>query len=290
VGIGTGMTVRATVPSTPAAPPATPAPRRRSFARWSPGGAVGITVLALVAGWIVAGGATLLASSDHASWIDGAALFAADLATLALVIVFARRGADKLGPATFGLQRTDVTSAFGWGFLAYIGYVAFAALWATLVGVGEDPGGATSIDGNDAIVIALLFAGVAITAPIVEEIVFRGYLFAALTRWKGPWPAAIVSGALFGLAHVFVHPPAVWLSLAVMGFLLALVFWISGSLLPCIALHSANNTLVMAISLGWTWQVPLALVAVPTATVLLLLPVSAARRRAQTAAPAETAA
>ena len=92
---------------------------------------------------------------------------------------------------------------------------------------------------------------------------FRGYLFAALTRWKGPWPAAVVSGALFGLAHVLAHPPVAWLPLAVMGFLLALIFWITGSLLPCIALHAANNALVMSLSLDWTWQVPLAVIGIP---------------------------
>ena len=54
--------------------------------------------------------------------------------------------------------------------------------------------------------IALVIFGVAVAAPIAEEIAFRGYLFAALTTWRGPWPAALVTGLLFGAAHVAVYP------------------------------------------------------------------------------------
>jgi uncharacterized protein len=72
------------------------------------------------------------------------------------------------------------------------------------------------------------------------------------------------------------------LPIAAMGFFLAFVFWTSGSLLPCIALHAANNALVLSVSLGWTWQVPLAVVGVPALALLALAPL--ARERAPQAA------
>ena len=266
-------------PSSTAAPPR----RRRSVARWSPGGAVGITLLAMVVGQLVAGVALLAGSAKDPTWLDGAVLIVADVVTLAVIVFFARRGADRLGPATFGLRRTDATAALGWALLAYIGYAAFAGLWAIIVGGMEDGGGgATSAEGLSTLLVVLLFITVVVGAPIVEEIMFRGYLFAALSRWKGPWPAAVISGALFGLAHVLAHPPAAWLPLAIMGFLLALVFWITGSLLPCIALHAANNALVMSLSLEWTWQLPLAVVGIPLLIVAALAPIS--RQRAPQAA------
>jgi membrane protease YdiL (CAAX protease family) len=230
-----------------------------------------------VVGQAVAG-VTLVAAGSEPSWIDGAGLVAADVATLLVILLAARRGADRLGPSTFGLRRTDATAALGWGVLAYVGYVAFAGLWATVVGLSEESGGATSPSGELSVtVVALLFLGVVVAAPIVEEVVFRGYLFAALTRWKGPWPAALVSGALFGAAHLLVYPPLAIVPLAVMGFFLALVFWTSGSLLPCIALHAANNALVLSIAVGWSWQVPLAVVGIPAVIVLALLPISRQR-------------
>jgi membrane protease YdiL (CAAX protease family) len=76
---------------------------------------------------------------------------------------------------------------------------------------------------------------------------------------------------------VLAHPPVAWLPLAVMGFLLALIFWITGSLLPCIALHAANNALVMSISLDWTWQVPLAVIGIPALIVVALAPIAKQR-------------
>ena len=275
------MSARASVPATTTEPSsaAPPSRRRRSIARWSPGGALGITLLALVVGQAVAAVALLIGGEKDPTWLDGAVLIIADVVTLAVIVVFARRGADRLGAATFGLRRTDATAALGWALLAYIGYAALAGLWALLVGGGEEGGGgATSAEGLSTLFVILMFVTVVVGAPIVEEIMFRGYLFAALTRWKGPWPAAVISGALFGLAHVLAHPPIAWPQLAVMGFLLALVFWITGSLLPCIALHAANNALVMSLSLGWTWQVPLAVVGIPALIVLALAPV--ARQRA----------
>lgn len=277
------MSAHATTSATtaePAAASAPPAPRRRrSIAKWSPGGALGITLLALFLGQLVAAATLLVGGEKDPTWLDGATLILADVVTLAVIVFFARRGADRLGAATFGLRRTDATAALGWALLAYIGYAAFGGLWFVLVGGGEEGGGgATSADGLSALVVLLMFAGVVIAAPIVEEIMFRGYLFAALTRWKGPWPAALISGALFGLAHFLVYPPVVWLPLAIMGFLLALVFWITGSLLPCIALHAANNALAMSLSLDWTWQVPLAVAGVPALIVVALAPI--ARQRA----------
>jgi membrane protease YdiL (CAAX protease family) len=268
-----------------AALPQSQTPRRRSVARWSPTGAVAITFLALVTGWLVVLATFLIVGDRDVGWIDGAALVLADAATLAVIVFFARRGAEKLGPETFGLRRTDATAAFGWALLAYIAYGGFAGLWAVIVGGGDEGGGgATSAESLGPIAIALMFLGVAITAPIVEEVAFRGYLFAALTRWRGPWLAAIVSGLFFGAAHVLVHPPAVLLPIAIMGFLLAMVFWITGSLLPCIALHAANNALVISLSVGWSWQVPIAVIGMAAIAVAIVAALS--RERVPQAQPA----
>ncbi len=43
---------------------------------------------------------------------------------------------------------------------------------------------------------------VAVLAPIAEEIFFRGMIFRALKNGMGLWPAAIVSGLLFGAMHI----------------------------------------------------------------------------------------
>jgi membrane protease YdiL (CAAX protease family) len=52
--------------------------------------------------------------------------------------------------------------------------------------------------------------GVLITigvGPVFEEILFRGYVFTALARWRGVWPAAVITGVGFGAVHLLAYPP-----------------------------------------------------------------------------------
>jgi membrane protease YdiL (CAAX protease family) len=49
---------------------------------------------------------------------------------------------------------------------------------------------------------ALLLMGMAVfVAPLVEETVFRGYLYPLLARWFGIVPGILLTGLLFGLMH-----------------------------------------------------------------------------------------
>jgi len=83
----------------------------------------------------------------------------------------------------------------------------------------------------------LLGAGV---APVAEEIFFRGYLYAGLrARWGLGW-AMFASAAIFSLAHLV---PGVLPPIFFTGVVLAAVFEGSGSLWPCIVLHSTINAL-----------------------------------------------
>ncbi|MBM3210281.1 CPBP family intramembrane metalloprotease [Candidatus Saccharibacteria bacterium] len=45
------------------------------------------------------------------------------------------------------------------------------------------------------------FIALVIIAPIAEELIFRGYLFAKLRRYLSFWPVALVVSAVFGLLH-----------------------------------------------------------------------------------------
>jgi membrane protease YdiL (CAAX protease family) len=85
-----------------------------------------------------------------------------------------------------------------------------------------------------------------ILAPISEEIVFRGILFAGW-RSLGFGPAAVVSSLLFGLAH---WQPNVALATAVLGWLLAYLYERTGSLWAPIGLHSVKNALAFALVYG----------------------------------------
>ena len=46
-----------------------------------------------------------------------------------------------------------------------------------------------------------VFLTVCVLAPVVEEMVFRGYLFGSLRRWLPFWVTSIVVSGLFGMVH-----------------------------------------------------------------------------------------
>ena len=78
----------------------------------------------------------------------------------------------------------------------------------------------------------------AVLTPIAEEIFFRGFLQRGLVNRWGPVPGLVVSAAVFSGLH---FSPAVLLPVFVTGLLLGALYWRTGSLWPCIAVHAAQN-------------------------------------------------
>jgi hypothetical protein len=114
--------------------------------------------------------------------------------------------------------------------------------------------------------VALL---VAVIAPVAEEFFFRGFFFGALRNWKGPWPAAVITGLVFGGIHAGSSDPAYLVPLAGFGFALCALYVKTGSLYPCIGLHCANNSVAFGVTQNWSWQIP-ALFAVSIGLLTLL--------------------
>lgn len=79
-------------------------------------------------------------------------------------------------------------------------------------------------------------------APIFEEIAFRGLLFATLRHRLSFAPAALVSAAIFAAAHGYGLIG--FLSVLWSGILWAWVYEKTGSLLPGMIAHAANNLFV----------------------------------------------
>ena len=64
-----------------------------------------------------------------------------------------------------------------------------------------------------------------------------------------------------------------------LGIVLCLLYWKTGSLLPCIALHLTNNAIALTVALGWTWQGLVLWAGGMLAAAGLLLPFIAIQRR-----------
>lgn len=112
--------------------------------------------------------------------------------------------------------------------------------------------------------------------PVVAaEILLRGFAFPALIAWKGPVPAALIVGVLFGgLSELFGAPGVAVLSM-VLGVALCFLYVATGSLLPGVCLSAAAAAVALGVACAMS---PLAVVALAfgcaaAATLLAAAPV-----------------
>ena len=219
------------------------------MARWRAPEALGGVVAGLVAGQAAAFAVVLAAGGRRApEAVDGLAAVAGAVVLFLIVWAVAHRGANPLTAATMGVRRTAFWPALGWALAIMVGVVAAESLYLLLSGAGAQEEAAAAGGQMGVGAALLLVLGVAVLVPIAEEVAFRGYLFPALTRWSGPWTAAVIAAILFGAAHVLAYPPEVLPALTFFGFGACLLYWFTGSLLPCIGLHALNNGLVIAVT------------------------------------------
>lgn len=84
-------------------------------------------------------------------------------------------------------------------------------------------------------------------APLVEELIFRGYLFASVASALPRWPTQLVVAALFGLAHGPEHALPIGVLSLVFGHLRNR----SDSLLPSTFVHAVHNGLTVTAVVCW---------------------------------------
>ena len=96
-------------------------------------------------------------------------------------------------------------------------------------------------DSGPPLVAAFLFV---IAGAVVEEVIFRGFLFRLAAGLGGNWTALAVTSAIFGLAHIGNHGATLLSSAAIAleaGILLGAAYAASGSLWLPIGLHAGWN-------------------------------------------------
>lgn len=90
---------------------------------------------------------------------------------------------------------------------------------------------------NAANPVLMIFC-VGIFGPLVEEVLFRGMVFGKLRRVFSFWPAALISGAIFGLYHMNLVQG---IYAGVFGIILAYVFEKTETIWGCYLLHALFN-------------------------------------------------
>jgi uncharacterized protein len=221
------------------------------------GFALGIFVTIFVGVFAQAGGSSLTHPSPAVSLIADVMF---DLAFVASAVYFAAVR-FRARPADFGFRRIGLGLGIGAVVAAGISYYVLTALYASAIHLhGSDklPSELGVSKSTAALVGATVF--VCVIAPMAEEFFFRGFVFGALRRMRitiagrdvGTWVAAVITGILFGLAHTGSAASQYLIPLGFLGFVLCLVRWRTGSLYPCMALHSLNNSLALGVDqLHW---------------------------------------
>jgi uncharacterized protein len=237
---------------------------------------LGALVLAAVGGLIVDIPALVLGvkitSSHTPPGLELAGTVVQDAAFVLTAVLFAQLGGRTVRSWQFGFRPTPVRRAAGLVVLTILAFLAFSAAWAIALDVSTKEKLLEQLGANETTLLLGLSALLTtVIAPICEETLFRGYIFAALSKWKGWLPAAAITGVLFGGVHAGSAPAADLVPLAVLGFALCALYRRTGSLYPCIATHSLNNSLAFGALEGWGWQIPVLMVVALTMIWLLVL-------------------
>jgi len=256
----------------------------------APAALLGALVLAAVGGLIVDLPAAAFGVSITSSHIPGGLEIAdtvvQDLVFVLTAILFARMGGRKVRSWQFGLRPPRLRLL--WTVLLplglFVAFLIFSVIWAGILDESTKEKILEQLGANEGTSLLLLSAALTcVIAPICEEFLFRGFIFTALRNWKGMWPAAIITGLLFGGVHVGSAPVVDLVPLAFLGFGLCLLYRITGSLYPCIAAHSLNNSIAYGGLESWTFLKVIALIA---GSLLLIGAIALAAKRVGLIAPA----
>ena len=226
-------------------PPPAPRPPRWGLGDFLAGVFGGYALASLAAAlWVAITGETELGLAGQA--FSQAGLWTGMVGTA--LLASRRKGAGTLAE-DFGLRAR--WSDLGVGLLIalavqLLALPAIAYLLRPLLGEPEVSGPVEELlDQSKGLAFLGLVLSVAVGAPIVEELFFRGLLLRSLQRRLGNAPAVVLSAVAFGIAHGSALPldavVLVMLSLTVFGAVLAVLALRTGRLGPSIVAHSVFN-------------------------------------------------
>jgi membrane protease YdiL (CAAX protease family) len=241
-------------PAEPPVPPDPPAGRWLALPLWVPFATMLAAVIAiLIFGAIATGIYVLIEPDADTSTTPDGLLIGLTVVQDALLVgaaVFAVAAIlGRATPAMFGLRRVKLGPAVGWILVAYGGYWLASVILLAIFGEPPEQDLVRDLkETQDTAVLIGFGVLTCLVAPIAEEFFFRGFLFSVLASRLGVAVAAVLTGAIFGLIHLPGSPLLGVAVLVAFGALLCVVYWKTGSLIPCMALHALNN----AVSFGYT--------------------------------------
>jgi membrane protease YdiL (CAAX protease family) len=162
---------------------------------------------------------------------------------IVLLIARGRPREEYLGlrrPSSWGL-------AAGLAVIVLVGVFVLSGILSPLLQPGQEQGLVPKTwQPSHAAAFVANFVVVALIAPVVEELTFRGLGYRLLEPF-GRWTAILLVGLTFGLAHGLVEALPI---LAAFGAGLAYIRMRTGSVYPCMVVHATFNSLVLIVAVA----------------------------------------
>lgn len=142
-----------------------------------------------------------------------------------------------------GLRTFNILKALGIFVLIAISFIglvwlAYEAAQALIPGFNPDEAQTNEFTSPKPGLELYSILALVVLPPIIEEIVFRGFIFPAFATRFGIVAGALLSSLLFGFAHLQLN---VAIYTFIVGLLLCVLYRYTGSIIPGIAVHMINN-------------------------------------------------
>lgn len=208
------------------------------------------TALMLVYGTGGADPASIASAAESPVAILWGLVMAAAVQLLLMSLYLRKQGRARLiGLHNFGHMHS--LRALGLAVILVVAAMIFNYVYATYVipgiGMQEDMAKMLAAIPRTPLNIIAGFTAIAIAAPLIEELLFRGFLQNAIAKYVPIWAAILLSSLLFASVHLqpYAIPGLMSLSIA-FGYL----YHRTGSLRMNILLHMANNAFALLITQG----------------------------------------
>lgn len=186
-----------------------------------------------------------------AIFLQLAAILPAHLLTLGLAYLVVSQGRKFKFLKTLGWESGGVQ----WWHYAFILFLFFAIAMVVGYFVPEQDNDLLRMLRSSRLAVLAVAVIATFSAPLVEEVIYRGVLYSAFQRAFGVVPAFLLVTILFSLVHVPQYYPS-WSTIALLTLLsvtlTGLRIW-SNSLWPCVVLHTIFNGLQSTLLVAEPW-------------------------------------
>jgi membrane protease YdiL (CAAX protease family) len=209
------------------------------------------TAIALT--FMIVAGLAHLDDLKKITWPLLASQFVAYAAALAVMLpvlpMLARRSWRALGLRP--LRWSDVAFGIGGAFVMLLATGAIAALQEQVVHVKADEVQVHWLRDARGVMIWMFVVLACVAAPFFEELTFRGFVFNAFRRYLPGWCAVIVTGIVFGFAHMQPGNAGAIVPLMAGGMVLTWVYYRTGSLVASMITHATFNLVPVVLIIGF---------------------------------------